>query len=256
MTAALLPPLTEAERPRIRREIWIVLGLSLGQSAFYAIVQLLDRLTRVEKLSAQTATLNQTQNARPWLDVIYQLAGYFFALVPVLLALYLLGRGATRLLGVDLRGRNTALRDLGWGVLLAAVIGIPGLGLYFLGRALNLGVTVVASGLSDHWWTIPLLILSAAQNAILEEVIVVGYLLTRLRQLGVRPWVALLSSALLRGSYHLYQGYGAFVGNFVMGLVFGWYFQRRGRVMPLIVAHTVLDVFAFVGYALFGHLLS
>ena len=32
-----------------------------------------------------------------------------------------------------------------------------------------------------------MLVLSAAQNAVLEEVVVVGYLITRLRQLGVEP---------------------------------------------------------------------
>lgn len=261
MTAQEESPVTvpAVDRPRLRREVWIVLGLSLGQSGVYALVNLIDRLTRPERLSDQSATLNPVQNARPWLDLVYQLLGISFALVPVLLAVYLLGQGghsALRRIGFHVRDAGTARRDLGWGVLLAALIGIPGLGLYFLGRALNLGVDVVASGLDAHWWTVPVLILSAAQNAILEEVVVVGYLITRLRQLGVRPWVTLVSSALLRGSYHLYQGYGAFVGNAVMGLVFGWYFQKRGRVMPLVVAHTILDIFAFVGYALFKNLLS
>ena len=35
-----------------------------------------------------------------------------------------------------------------------------------------------------------------------------------------------------------------------MGVVFGAYFQRRGRVLPLVIAHTILDTVAFVGYAL------
>ncbi len=34
-----------------------------------------------------------------------------------------------------------------------------------------------------------------------------------------------------------------------MGLLFGWFFLRTRRVMPLIVAHTILDVVSFVGYA-------
>jgi hypothetical protein len=34
-----------------------------------------------------------------------------------------------------------------------------------------------------------------------------------------------------------------------MGLLFGWLYQRWGRVTPLVVAHTLLDVGAFVGYA-------
>lgn len=62
-------------------------------------------------------------------------------------------------------------------------------------------------------------------------------------------------SALIRGAYHLYQGFGGFLGNLVMGLVFGLVYRRTGRVGPLIVAHTLLDVVAFVGYALLrGHL--
>jgi len=58
----------------------------------------------------------------------------------------------------------------------------------------------------------------------------------------------------LRGSYHLYQGLGGFFGNLVMGLVFAWMYRRWGRLGPLVVAHTVMDLFAFVGYALLvGH---
>jgi membrane protease YdiL (CAAX protease family) len=59
-----------------------------------------------------------------------------------------------------------------------------------------------------------------------------------------------VTSALIRGSYHLYQGFGGFVGNAVMGLLFGWVYTRTRRVGPLVVAHTLLDVVAFVGYAL------
>ena len=54
---------------------------------------------------------------------------------------------------------------------------------------------------------------------------------------------------MLRGAYHLYQGVGGFVGNLVMGLLFGWLFLRWRRVAPFVVAHTLLDVGAFVGYA-------
>ena len=57
-------------------------------------------------------------------------------------------------------------------------------------------------------------------------------------------------SALIRGGYHLYQGIGGFVGNVVMGLIFGWLYTRTRRVMPLVVAHTILDIVSFVGYAL------
>lgn len=57
-------------------------------------------------------------------------------------------------------------------------------------------------------------------------------------------------SALVRGSYHLYQGLGGFVGNIAMGLLLGAVYLRVRRVMPLVIAHWVIDVVAFVGYAL------
>jgi membrane protease YdiL (CAAX protease family) len=89
---------------------------------------------------------------------------------------------------------------------------------------------------------------------VLEEVLVTGYLLTRLRQLGVHPWIAILISATLRGSYHLYQGFGGFIGNAVMGLIFGTLFLRWRRCLPMIIAHTLIDGVAFIGYALLaGH---
>jgi hypothetical protein len=39
-----------------------------------------------------------------------------------------------------------------------------------------------------------------------------------------------------------------------MGVIFGRLYQRWGRVMALLVAHTLMDTVAFVGYAeLAGH---
>ena len=35
-----------------------------------------------------------------------------------------------------------------------------------------------------------------------------------------------------------------------MGLVFGAWYLRTRRTMPLVIAHTLLDVVAFVGYPL------
>jgi hypothetical protein len=61
-------------------------------------------------------------------------------------------------------------------------------------------------------------------------------------------------AAVLRGSYHFYQGLGGFAGNAVMGLIFGFLFLRWRRAAPMIVAHTLIDGVAFVGYALLvGH---
>ncbi|WP_228389219.1 CPBP family intramembrane glutamic endopeptidase [Cumulibacter manganitolerans] len=238
-----------------RREVWLVLGLSLGQSAVYSIVSIVAKLTESTPLSQQTTTLNESRSVRPLLDLTYQLLGIGFALVPVALALYLLSRDggavpARERLGLDVPDGRRAAADAGWGAALAALIGIPGLGFYFLAQHLGVNTTVAPSGLSAYWWTVPVLVLSALQNAVLEEVVVVGFLMTRLRQVGWPLGWVIAASALLRGSYHLYQGFGGFLGNCVMGAVFAWWFHKRGRVLPLVAAHWLLDICAFVGYQL------
>jgi membrane protease YdiL (CAAX protease family) len=234
----------------IRDEILLVLGVSLGASAIYSVVTIIARLTAERPLGEQTATLNQSLSPRPWLDLTLQLLNVFFAVVPALLAVHLLvrdpGEPAPEL-GLDLR---RPWFDLGAGAGLAAAIGIPGLGLYIGARAMGINATVVPAALPDVWWAVPVLLLAAAENAILEEVVVVGYLVTRLRQLAWRTSAVVATSALLRGSYHLYQGFGAFVGNALMGVVFALFFLRTKRLIPLIIAHTVLDVVSFVGYTL------
>jgi membrane protease YdiL (CAAX protease family) len=242
-------PVRVESRTRLSAEILIVLALSLGQSAIYSLVTIVARLTASAPLSQQTATLNPSQSARPYLDLTYQLLGIFFALIPVALALYLL-RSPRSLLGLDAR---RPWFDLGWGFALAAAIGLPGLGLVFVAAQLGINANLVPAALPHLWWAVPVLILSAAQNAILEEIVVVGYLVTRLRDLGWKLVWVVLASAVLRGSYHLYQGFGAFLGNAVMGVVFALFFIRTRRVLPLVVAHTLLDVVAFVGYSLLPH---
>ena len=241
-------------RSRVGAEVLLVVGLSLGRSGVYAAVQLVALATAAGGVAAGTARLNSSQSPRPYLDLTYQLLGIGFALVPVALAVFFLAggtdgaasaRATLRRIGLDLR---RLLPDLALGALLALAIGVPGLGLYAAGRALGLTAQVQASGLSALWWTVPVLVVSAAQNAVLEEVVVVAYLLDRLPRLGWSVPVVIAASAVLRGSYHLYQGYGPFFANAVMGVVFAAVYRRTRRVMPLVVAHTLLDVAAFVGY--------
>jgi membrane protease YdiL (CAAX protease family) len=235
-------------------EVWLVLALSLGRSGMFALVNLIASATAPGRLGDQTAVLNGSRApGRPWLDLALQLLSIGFGLTPVLLVIYLVVRSGhgMRALGVD----GTRLRrDALWGAGLAASVGGAGLAFYLISYALGVNLTVVAEDLPQVWWRIPVLVLSAAQNAFLEEFVVVGYLMLRLRQLGWGTRSVIGASAVLRGSYHLYQGLGGFFGNVVMGVVFAYVYHRWGRLWPLVVAHAVMDVVAFVGYALLaGH---
>lgn len=244
--------MTDALRPAAaspRAELLLVLGVSLGQSAVYSMLSIAEKLTRSTPLNEQTTTINSSVVPdRPWLDLSYQLAGIVFPLVPALLALYLLRLTGDRdAIGFDLRRPRS---DLTRGVVMAAVIGLPGLAFYFAARALGINTNVAPADLAAQWWTVPVLVGLAVMNGVLEEVVVLGFVFTRLRQLAWTPWLVVGASALLRGSYHLYQGFGGFLGNLVMGLVFGWVYLRWRRVGPLVVAHVILDLVAFIGYAL------
>lgn len=238
----------ESDRARAWWEITIVLGLSLGASAVYSVLSLVARVTDDTPLANQSARLNTSRSEREWLDFSYQFLGIFFELFVVALVVYLLwrrGQSGFNRIGLDFAGGG---RDAGRGILLFLAIGIPGIALYAIGRLTGITVAVEASPLETFWWTIPVLILSALRAGLVEEVIVVGYLFTRLRERGWSDWLIILATSLLRGSYHLYQGFGPFVGNVMMGLLFGWCYRRWGRVMPLVIAHTLLDVASFVGY--------
>ncbi|WP_251016822.1 CPBP family intramembrane glutamic endopeptidase [Streptomyces sp. ISL-1] len=234
----------------LRSETLLVLAVSLGASAVSALISFVGSLTKPGALKEQAATLNGSYApGRPWLDLAWQLFDIATGLVPVLLVGHLLLRDGVglRAIGFD---RSRPWSDLGRGALVAAGIGSAGLAFYLVARASGFNLTVVPEALPEVWWKYPVLILSAIQNSVLEEVIVVGYLLRRLGQLGWSPMAALVASSVLRGSYHLYQGIGGFVGNMVMGVVFVLLYRRWGRVGPLVAAHALLDITAFVGYAL------
>jgi len=230
--------------------VFAVLGVSLGLSGVYALLSYLKaELTVKGGISATTATVaSGAQTTHMGLDIAYDLTGLVAGLMPVLLVLVLLSRDpGTVGLGIGVL-RRPARRDLLQGMGFAALIGIPGLVLVWAAHHLGVSANLAVVDVPNTWYRVPLLLLQAAQNGALEEIVVVGYLLTRLRQMGWSNGRALGASAVLRGSYHLYQGLGGFVGNLVMGLIFAWWFQRTRRVMPLVIAHFLLDTFAFVGY--------
>jgi len=238
----------------IRVELVIVFLVTLGMSGLFSFTSLIDSLLAPAPLASQTASILVPQAQASLLDLVKQLLGIVRGLAWGALGLYLLWRGGTNLrdrLGLDFR---KPWADLGVGVALAAVIGIPGLLFYLFAVQIGINLTVAPTTLNDVWWRLPVLILAAIENGFLEEVLVVGYLLTRLEQLNVKPWLAIAISAVLRGSYHLYQGFGGFLGNAVMGVVFAWLFRRTRRLWPLVIAHSLLDITVFVGYAaLQGH---
>jgi membrane protease YdiL (CAAX protease family) len=231
------PPLP---RRTLAEECLVVLSLSLLASAVYAVLSLLEQPLR----GVTVASANQSS------QLVRQLVGIAFGLAPVWLVTYLVRRSGEGLGGIGLswdRPREDVLRGLG----LFALVGVAGIGVYLAAVELGVNRFVVPVPPLGHWWTVPVLILTAAKAALLEEVVVVAYLVTRLRQLGFTERAAVGASALLRGTYHLYQGWGGFLGNLAMGVLFGLVFVRTRRAWPIVIAHFLLDVAAGIGYLVF-----
>lgn len=230
-------------------EVLVVLGVSLGAAAIFALLSLVRaQLTVKGGISHAAAPVITSQATQSWLDLAFQLAGIITGVMPALLALLLLSRDPAKP-GFGIGWTRERLgRALAQGAGFALLVGIPGLGVVYLARRLGVSAQIVASTLPDVWWRIPVSLLSAVQNGFNEEIIIVGYLLTRFGQLRWGTARSITVSAVIRGSYHLYQGLGGFVGNLLMGLLFGWWFTRTRRVIPLVVAHSLLDAASFIGY--------
>jgi membrane protease YdiL (CAAX protease family) len=223
----------------LREEIVVVLFLSLLASAVYAIIS----YTQAPLKGVTIYSVRQV-------PFFTQLANFVFGLAPVWLVVYLVRRDGEGLGAIGL-GTERLGQDIGRGVVLFALTGVAGIGIYLGAVALGVNRFVVPVPPLGHWWTVPVLLMTALESALVEEVIVVGYLVTRLQQLGLTAAAAVGTSALLRGTYHLYQGWGGFAGNLALGLFFGVVFVRTRRTWPLVVAHFLLDVGAGVGYLLF-----
>jgi len=228
-----------------------MLAVTFGVSALVAVLRLADAV--LSGLPGYRVQLNPDRSRYDLINLGLNLASVAQLVAWGLLALYLLWRSGISPAGIGL-GRLRPLSDVLGGIGLAALIGLPGLLLYLAARVLGLNAEVEASGLHNSWWRIPVLVLAAFVNGFAEEVVVVGYLITRLRQLGLSEPKAVVVSSLLRGFYHLYQGFGAGLGNVAMGLVFGYAWRRTGRLWPLVIAHGIIDTVAYVGYVLLaGH---
>ncbi|GAB2466005.1 CPBP family intramembrane glutamic endopeptidase [Jatrophihabitans fulvus] len=246
-------PTRDPNLPRYGLELLAVLAVSFGTSGLSSFLSFLRAQIVINKgvgfRNVATAPIQRGEKTPDyqWLDILDRIVSLLGGIAPALLVLVLLLRspgGPGFGIGLD----RLRFKELGQGLGFAALIGLPGLGFVYLARELGANARIVVTDFPAVWYRIPALLLEALQQGLSEEIVVCAYVLTRLRQLGWTNSRALAAGSLLRGSYHLYQGFGGFVGNAIMGLVFGWWFQRTRRVWPLVVAHAVIDAVSFIGY--------
>ena len=251
MSAAAEAEAPEA-KPRYGLELLAVLAVTFGGSGLHSLLDFVEAQVKINhgfgfKNVATGPIKAAAETSYQWLDLLFYLADIITGIAPAFLAIVLLMRspgGSGFGIGLDRLRPREVLHGLGF----AGLIGIPGLAFVYVARKLGLNAQIVVTNFPDVWYRVPVLLLEAFQQGAAEEIVVAAYVLTRLRQLGWSNSRALVAGSALRGSYHLYQGYGGFIGNAIMGLAFGWWFQRTRRVWPLVIAHFVIDAVSFIGY--------
>jgi membrane protease YdiL (CAAX protease family) len=87
-----------------------------------------------------------------------------------------------------------------------------------------------------------LLVVACLVGPFSEELVMRGYLIPRLERLLGSTCAAILLTAVLFGSYHLYQGVGPAISTAAMGLVYGASFCVLRRLWPICLAHTLGNI--------------
>ena len=208
-----------------RAEFLIVVLGSLGLSLLSNLQVVLDPAIadRLPPFTNETLVSN----------VVYEL------FVLVWLGAFMRARGWT----LERFGFAVTMRDTSIGVLLAIIVFCA---VWLIDQALGSAAPAMlesarrfdkVSGELDLWT----ILLSSAVDSVFEELFVCAYVISALKEKR-RDAFALNVSILLRVGCHVYQGvYGVLIGG-ALGLVFGYWYLKSGRIWPLLVAHAGLQV--------------
>lgn len=145
------------QRRALAIELVIVGILTFGFSAVYAILSLIEAQLGAG-IAHTTVALNPTRSTNGAIDFTRQVMSAIRLGAIASLGVYLLWRSGIRLNRVGL-ARRPAGADIPPGLVLAAVIGLPGIGLLALSRLLGINAQLIASPTDGPWWQLPVLIL-------------------------------------------------------------------------------------------------
>jgi hypothetical protein len=98
------------------------------------------------------------------------------------------------------------------------------------------------------WGQMFLLVLLPITAAFCEELIWRGHILTQFELRGYGAWKAILLMSLSFALIHGIFLVDKLVVTFLVGIIAGWYYWKERNLIPVIVAHWLLDVW---GYGIF-----
>ena len=162
-------------------------------------------------------------------------------------------------LSMLLRARGWSLQRIGFAPSLRETA--QGIGLALLAYAVYVAMWFVVAWIYrqlGHVMTYPRLvapgyslgtaIVISAINPMFEEIFLCGYIISALKG-KYGQWTAINISVAIRLACHMYQGVLAIIGPLPFGLLFGYWYARRGRLWPLVVAHSIVDLVGLLYYS-------
>jgi uncharacterized protein len=231
---------TGERRQQLVLETWFVMIVFLVPGVVSAVLSFSQSFGGVSEHRFPAIVRNEVAN------LVLGMLAYLPVLSVVPIALFLLwrtGQGRTELgLGVPSLTRDV-VPGLGLG---AAAFGVEILMLIPLAPFITEHSKLfnsVSAGNFPKYYLIEGIFMSAV-TAVTEEVLVNGYLNTRLYQLGWSPRASLLLSMTLRTSYHVYYGIG-FIFTIPLGYFVTRSFQKHHKLNRPIMAHFLYDAILF-----------
>ena len=113
----------------------------------------------------------------------------------------------------------------------------------------NAMIKVIAKLLTGHEWMVFFLALTAG---VTEELIMRGYILTRLLQLSKSPVIAIVVSSLMFSALHYrYNSLRELIFAFMIGAIYGAFYVKYRNIKAIMIAHFLID---FINMSLATHL--
>ena len=144
-------------------------------------------------------------------------------------------------------GMETDWRDGPWALALAAGVILAANLLAILTAGLSPGEAAEAAKAPVQ--TLSLVPVGALVliNGVYEELFAAGYVIAVFKEKG-QAELGLNLSIAIRVLVHIFQGVTGVIVMVPLGLIFGFWYLRTGRLWPLILAHTILIAWSYAPY--------
>jgi len=229
-------PVAPSSRRRLTAEIVIVLAIFPLPYVVNALAVLLQAAVH----EGSPGRFPLPIAAHPGLSFLLDLMLTLEPLAAAALVVYLLrttGEGGIRAIGLD---RSAPRQDLALvlPVFLLCFL-VPELGVASLLRLAKVTSIAPASQILPSYYAIAA-IATAGVAGVVEEIVVLGFLVRRLEQRGLRPATVLAIAVLVRISYHVYYGWGV-IPIMAWAVASVLMYRRYRRLWPFIVVHALWD---------------